>query len=138
MGGNQSAAFEVNWVYRDLRGGLFFWYQRQDEQEGFGRRSLMIGASQLSADLRSRSGAPGHARCFNQSNSSHLKPGFSTTGCEKADFSASSPPLVSLQSSVTFDLALLSPQLLPVSAPGGRRGLEDQAELLGVTATGGR
>lgn len=39
---------------------------------------------------------------------------------------------------VTFDLGLFSPQLLPVPAPGGGRGLEDQAELLGVTATGGR
>lgn len=30
------------------------------------------------------------------------------------------------------------PQLLPVAAPGGRRGLEDQTKLLGVTATRGK
>lgn len=35
-------------------------------------------------------------------------------------------------------LCLFHPQLLPVPAPGGRRSLEDQTELLGVTAARGK
>lgn len=39
---------------------------------------------------------------------------------------------------LSLDMSVLHPQLLPVSAPGGRRGLEDQTELLGVAAARGK